>query len=289
MREASFFWKRDRLGAIEIAPLLDVAHRIEFLSYINRVPKDIQCLLKFHLKEGVSISDIDSLDFLDVIDVMHESTKPEEGHLIICRIIHPLSNLNARTKGTYAVPGSRLDENGFTYIIQGPSLKLRLMSGVMRLMSKPDRTSARNLNLTPQNYESILSEKQLKLAKFAYDHGYYDLPKRIKITELSEQMGLARATVSEHLTKIEGILMDDIFSSMTDVRLSPEDARSIVLSMEIDMQDSEALRTEGFESLIQRMKDNITLELTQDTHEFNEIDSSKDPEEILSDIRKDIG
>ena len=187
------------------------------------------------------------------------------------------------------MPGSRLDENGLTYIIQGPSLKLRLMSGVMRLMSKPDRTSARNLNLTPQNYESILSEKQLKLAKFAYDHGYYDLPKRIKITELSEQMGLARATVSEHLTKIEGILMDDIFSSMTDVRLSPEDARSIVLSMEIDMQDSEALRTEGFESLIQRMKDNITLELTQDTHEFNEIDSSKDPEEILSDIRKDIG
>jgi hypothetical protein len=76
---------------------------------------------------------------------------------------------------------------------------------------------------------------------------------------------------------------------MTDVRLSPEDARSIVLSMEIDMQDSEALRTEGFESLIQRMKDNITLELSQDPHEFNEIDSSKDPEEILSDIRKDIG
>jgi hypothetical protein len=37
------------------------------------------------------------------------------------------------------------------------------------------------------------------------------------------------------------------------------------------------------------MKDNITLELSQDPHEFNEIDSSKDPEEILSDIRKDIG
>ena len=47
MREASFFWKRDRLGAIEIAPLLDVAERIEFLSYINRAPKDIQCLFKF--------------------------------------------------------------------------------------------------------------------------------------------------------------------------------------------------------------------------------------------------
>ena len=162
------------------------------------------------------------------------------------------------------------------------------MSGVMRLMSKPDRTSARNLNLTPQNYESILSEKQLKLAKFAYDNGYYDLPKRIKITELSEQMGLARATVSEHLTKIEGILMDDIFSSMTDVRLRPEDARSIVLSMEIDMQDTESLRTEGFELLIQRMKDNIEREVLQNQAEFNEIDSSKAPEEILNELRENI-
>ena len=98
MREASFFWKRDRLGAIEIAPLLDVAERIEFLSYINRAPKDIQCLLKFHLKEGISISDIDSLDFLDVIDVMHESTKPEEGHLIICRITVSYTHLTLPTK-----------------------------------------------------------------------------------------------------------------------------------------------------------------------------------------------
>ena len=140
----------------------------------------------------------------------------------------------------------------------------------------------------PQNYESILSEKQLKLAKFAYDNGYYDLPKRIKITELSEQMGLARATVSEHLTKIEGILMDDIFSSMTDVRLRPEDARSIVLSKEIDMKNTESLRTEGFELHIQRMKDNIELEVEQNQVEFNEIDSSKAPEEILNELREDI-
>ena len=82
--------------------------------------------------------------------------------------------------------------------------------------------------------------------------------------------------------------MDDIFSSMTDVRLSPEDARSIVLSMEIDMQGTESLRTEGFESLIQRMKDNIQLELEQNPVVFSEIDSSKNPEEILSELRKDI-
>lgn len=75
---------------------------------------------------------------------------------------------------------------------------------------------------------------------------------------------------------------------MTDVRLRPEDARSIVLSMEIDMQDTESLRTEGFELLIQRMKDNIEREVLQNQAEFNEIDSSKAPEEILSELRKNI-
>ncbi|MGB2038517.1 MAG: hypothetical protein ACPHX8_08625 [Candidatus Poseidoniaceae archaeon] len=82
--------------------------------------------------------------------------------------------------------------------------------------------------------------------------------------------------------------MDDIFSSMTDVRLRPEDARSIVLSMEIDMQDTESLRTEGFELLIQRMKDNIEREVLQNQAEFNEIDSSKAPEEILNELRENI-
>ena len=40
MREVTFFWRVDRLEAIGIGPVLDVAQRIEFLSYIKRVPKD---------------------------------------------------------------------------------------------------------------------------------------------------------------------------------------------------------------------------------------------------------
>ena len=228
MREVTFFWRTDRLGAVGIDSVLKIAKRIEFLSYIKRVPKDIRCLFKFHLHDGKSIDDLRTIDSLEVLEILQESDNPDEGHLLICRVIHPLPTLNARTNGTYAIAGSKLDGEGLTYILQGSSIKLRLLSGVLRLMAKPDRISARTLKLTPQNHESVLTEKQLKLAKFAYDRGYYDLPKRIKITELAEQLGLARATISEHLTKIEGILMDDMFSSMTDVRLTAEQAQSIL-------------------------------------------------------------
>jgi len=288
MREVTFFWRTDRLGAVGIDSVLKIAKRIEFLSYIKRVPKDIRCLFKFHLHEGKSIDDLRTIDSLEVLEILQESDNPDEGHLLICRIIHPLPTLNARTNGTYAIAGSKLDEEGLTYILQGSSIKLRLLSGVLRLMAKPDRISARTLKLTPQNHESVLTEKQLKLAKFAYDRGYYDLPKRIKITELAEQLGLARATISEHLTKIEGILMDDMFSSMTDVRLTAEQAQSIVETMEVDMEQTTAYQTESFSGLISRIKENIAEDLPQDTEQVPELDANEHPENILKRIQDDI-
>ena len=288
MREVSFFWKIDRLDAIGLESILDVAKRIEFLSYIKRVPKDIRCLFKFHLHEGQGIDDLQSIESLEILEVVQEAENPDEGHLVICRVIHPLPILNARTNGTYAVAGSKLDDEGLTYILQGSSMKLRLLSGVLRLMAKPDRTSARTLKLTPQNRDTVLTEKQLKLAKFAYDRGYYDLPKRIKITELAEELGLARATISEHLTKIEGILMDDMFSSMTDVRLTVEQARTIVETMEADMEQSEEYQTESFTGLVKRIKDSIADELPTDVENIPELDVSEHPEEILKRIQDDI-
>lgn len=288
MREVAFFWKYDRLDAIGISSVSNIAERIEFLSYIKRVPKDIRCLFKIHLREDKNLDDLERIESLQVLEVVQESENPEEGHLVICRVIHPLPILNARTNGTYAVAGSKLDQEGLTYILQGSSIKLRLLSGVLRLMAKPDRTSARTLKLTPQNHDSVLTEKQLKLAKFAYDRGYYDLPKRIKITELAEQLGLARATISEHLTKIEGILMDDMFSSMTDVRLSVEQARAIVETMEVDMDQTEAYQTESFAGLLNRIKENIASEQSEEVEITHELDISDNPEDILKRIQEDI-
>lgn len=288
MREVAFFWKYDRLDAIGISSVSNIAERIEFLSYIKRVPKDIRCLFKIHLREDKNLDDLEKIESLEVLEVVQESENPEEGHLVICRVIHPLPILNARTNGTYAVAGSKLDAKGLTYILQGSSIKLRLLSGVLRLMAKPDRTSARTLKLTPQNHDSVLTEKQLKLAKFAYDRGYYDLPKRIKITELAEQLGLARATISEHLTKIEGILMDDMFSSMTDVRLSVEQARAIVETMEVDMVQTEAYQTESFAGLLNRIKENIASEQSEEVENAPELDISDNPEDILKRIQEDI-
>ena len=87
--------------------------------------------------------------------------------MINVKITHPLSNLNARTGGTTAVPGCRLDGEGLTYVVQGGNVRLRLVAAMARLMAKPDRISARSLDLKTIQDSGPLNAKQLRLAKFA--------------------------------------------------------------------------------------------------------------------------
>ena len=82
--------------------------------------------------------------------------------------------------------------------------------------------------------------------------------------------------------------MDDMFSSMTDVRLTVEQARTIVETMELDMDETETYRTESFAGLIKRIKENIAKELPSDTENVPEFDIREDPEEILKRIQEDL-
>ena len=208
MREVTLFWKRSRIASLDISELITVFKRLEFVSYVKRVPKDIRIILKANFCDGKSPEDIEKLHFLDLLEVILEPKGSSDSYIILARLNHSISNLNARTNGTSTVAGSRLDGEGLTYILQGPPMKLRLVSTLARLISQPDRISARTLDFTSTLDRSVLSTKQLKLAKFAYDKGFFDIPKRTRISDIANEVGLARATISEHLARIESILMD---------------------------------------------------------------------------------
>ena len=125
MREVSFFWKIDRLGTIGLEKIPTIARRIEILSYIKRAPKDIRCLFKFHLHDGHKIDELEGIDALEVLEVIQEAEQPDEGHLVICRVIHPVP-ISTPEPTELCRCGSKFDEEGLTYILQGSSMKLRL-------------------------------------------------------------------------------------------------------------------------------------------------------------------
>ena len=277
MREVTLFWKRARLRELDIAEVLDIFKHLEFLSYVKRVPKDVRIIVKADFVEGKTIDDIDDLYFLELIEVILEPIGNNNSYILLVKLNHSLSNINARTNGTSAIPGCRLDGEGLTYIIQGPPMKLRIVTTLARILSKPDRTSARSLDFKLTSSNSILSPKQLKLAKFAYDRGYFDVPKRIRVSDLAEQVGLARATISEHLSRIEAIIMDDMFSSYDEPYVSPETIKLMLETIELDSQDANIDQKKGMKRMLENIRDNIKNEIVPNImHDHKETDLTMD-------------
>lgn len=274
MREVTLFWRRARLKSLDISEILEIFKHLEFLSYVKRVPKDVRIIVKAHFCEGKTISNVDDLHFLDLLDVIMEPKEPTDPFILLVRLNHSLSNLNARTNGTSAAPGCRLDGEGLTYIIQGPPMKLRIVTTLARIISKPDRTSARSLDFNLTSDNSLLSPKQLKLAKFAYDKGFFDVPKRIRVSDLAEQIGLARATISEHLARIEAIIMDDMFSSFEDPYVPPEIIKLMLETIELDSEEASIDHKKGMKKMLENIKENIKNEISpQILHNEDELTS----------------
>ena len=263
MREVTFFWKFNRIEHLDIGLVVKIFRRIEFLSYVKRVPKDVRCLMKCHFADGKGPEDISDLYFVDYLETIVKPDDPDEPYILMLRFNHSLTNLNARTNGTSAVPNEcYLDGEGLRYTLQGPKLKLRLISGLARMIAKPDRVSARSIHTSLSNQNGGLSSKQMKFAKFAYDQGYFEIPKRTRISDLADELGLARATVSEHMAKIESTVMDDMFSSLNNVYLSPESIRQCIETMVIDARDIGFSDTDGFREMMSLMRTNLEDELT---------------------------
>ncbi len=262
MREVTLFWKRSRVQNLDISGLLDIFSRIEFISYVKRVPKDIRIILKANFCDGKSPNDIVKLHFLELLEVILEPKDSSDSYIILVKLNHSVSNLNARTNGTSAVPGCRLDGEGLTYIIQGPPMKLRLVSTLARLISQPDRISARSLDFNSKINYSALSDKQLKLAKFAYDRGYFDVPKRTRISDLASDIGLARATISEHLSRIESVIMDDMFSSFDEKFTDPKLVKELIETIVLESKDENLDYTKNMIKILNNIKHSIKFEIS---------------------------
>ena len=61
---------------------------------------------------------------------------------------------------------------------------------------------------------SALSEKQLDIIINAYSRGYYEIPRKIKLSELADENNVSRQSIERILRKAEGKIMDVIVPSI---------------------------------------------------------------------------
>ena len=284
MREVTLFWKRSRIKNLDIGEITELFKQAEFICYVKRIPKDIRVILKVDFCEGKSPDDLVDLHFLELLDIILEPKDNSDSYLLLVKLNHSVSNLNARTNGTSSVPGSRLDGEGLTYIIQGSPIKLKLISTLARLISQPDRISARSLDFNSTINQSALSTKQLKIAKFAYDRGFFDIPKRTRISDLASEIGLARATISEHLARIESILMDDIFSSFDESYTDPKLVKSLIETISLEVENEETNLVDNMINVLNDIKKSIKSQISEMKHE--EFDQITDDELIQMAVKE---
>jgi predicted DNA binding protein len=55
--------------------------------------------------------------------------------------------------------------------------------------------------------DQLLTDRQRELLKLAVSEGYYDTPRRCTLTDLAEEIGLAKSTCSETLHRAEEVVM----------------------------------------------------------------------------------
>ena len=90
---------------------------------------------------------------------------------------------------------------------------LELTAPRERLSSLTDQFEALGLQFdvrsirTTVDSESVVSDGQRRLIETAVAEGYYDTPRACTLTELAEQLGIAKSTASERLHRAEGAII----------------------------------------------------------------------------------
>lgn len=69
--------------------------------------------------------------------------------------------------------------------------------------------------------EQLLTDQQLRLVERAVAAGYYDTPRRSSLTDLADELGIAKSTCSETLHRAEGKVMKQFLETSRNALLEP--------------------------------------------------------------------
>lgn len=259
MRQVKLSWGRPALERTDLAPLLDIVEEITFLSYLRRTPKNVVIFAEAKFLNGQEPEELNNLYYIELLEVVQEPNKVDGHFLLKLKLDHPVSNMNSRTGGTSTIAGSKISQNGLIYKIRGSRMKISLLHTFIKAYAKPDSIQVSKLDYSNES-SSPLNEKQLAIALHAYRAGYWDYPRRTRVGELAHELNLARATVSEHLTRISAILADEAFSTLEPNYTSPKVINEMISQVKIDAQASGYADHKEFTKMWDEIKMNIVLE-----------------------------
>ena len=121
---------------------------------------------------------------------------------------HPLSVAAINFDSLHVIPPYLIGESGVQITIRGLPEGVSGFLKAARALLPPDSVNVVDISEIEDTISQILTPKQLEVAVFAVQAGFYENPRKITKKELSELTDIPRSTLQEHLAKAEAALME---------------------------------------------------------------------------------
>ena len=210
MREVQLKWNPESVVASDIGLITKVASKFEVLAHLEVTKTGVRQLVNISFKEDKGSEDLNKVPYLEVEGPLNPYPIPgkgETGYVVVWNK-HPLSVAAINFDSLHVIPPYLIGEEGVQITIRGLPEGVSGFLKAARALLPPDNVNVVDIAEIEDSIMKILTPKQLEVAVFAVQSGYYKNPRKISKKELSELTEIPRSTLQEHLSKAEAALVE---------------------------------------------------------------------------------
>jgi len=210
VREVQLKWSPETIDFSDIGLITKVARKFEVVAHLEVTKTGVRQLVSIAFHEEMGPSDLGDIDYLDVEGPLNPYPIPEaggEGYIVVWNR-HPLSVAAINFDSLHVIPPYVIGEEGVQITIRGLPEGVSGFLKAARAMLPPDNVNVVDISEIEDTITQILTPKQLEVAVFAVQAGFYENPRKISKKELSELTEIPRSTLQEHLAKAEAALIE---------------------------------------------------------------------------------
>lgn len=213
MREVQVLWKRSLFDGGPIESLFKIIRNLHLLGYAERGESYLDLIIQGSFQSGKGPVDLDgSIPGLSVLEVISApGTGYEKETVLKIRLeasISPVVAVQLKVPSASMLPETGLDPSGISYAVRGPAKSVKPVIDLLRMVKTPSKISAKSVGTETIISDGVVSPEQVRVIKAAFDHGWYERPRALTMSELANKINLSRSTVAEHLAKVESALIE---------------------------------------------------------------------------------
>ncbi len=176
-------------------------------------------LIECHLKENVSIDDLESIGNMEILSVIRS-----EGDKHVCLVLgRETEDATDIYKGSglnliYTAPSLISEDRIIVSFISSQKDIVRFVELVKAQVGKVVNLTFKQSAYGRKGLLSVLTDKQREAIVAAYKYGYYDIPTRITSERLSGKLNISKPTLLEHLRKAERRILTEALAGSPELK-----------------------------------------------------------------------